>query len=132
MIHDTNVKADTFKQRWSSLVPKIRDRYPNLSDQDLSDINGDLDKLVAKVSEKHGQSKAEIMNDLTTLISGPEKTVAGNTGSKMGSGSSDQYQQKEGFPKQGVEQKQGQKPDFGSEGSVKEGSEREESTGKKR
>ena len=96
MIHDTNLKADTFKQRWSSLVPKIRDRYPNLSDQDLSDINGDLDKLVAKVSEKHGQNKAEIMNDLTTLISGPEKTVAGNTGSTF------------------------------------QGSEREESTGKKR
>ena len=79
MIHDTKMRADTFKQQWSSLVPKIRDRYPNLSDQDLQEINGDLDKLVAKVSEKHGETKAEVMNDLTTLITPPEKTVAGNT-----------------------------------------------------
>lgn len=112
MIHDTNLRADSFKQQWSSLVPKIRDRYPNLSDQDVLEINGDLDKLVAKVVEKHGQTKAEIMNDLTTLITPPEKTVAGSTGSK-------QYQPQEGFKKDG----------FVNEGSE---SEKVESTSKKR
>ena len=100
MIHDTNVRPDTLKQQWSSLVPKIRDRYPNLSDQDLLEINGDLDKLVAKISEKHGQSKSEIINDLTTLITPPEKTVVG-TGSKVGT--SQQFSQKEGFKKEGSE-----------------------------
>jgi uncharacterized protein YjbJ (UPF0337 family) len=114
MIHDTNVRPDTLKQQWSSLVPKIRDRYPNLSDQDLLEINGDLDKLVAKISEKHGQSKSEIMNDLTTLITPPEKTVAGNTGSKVGT--SQQFQQKEGFKK---------------EDSEKVGFDKEQPTGKK-
>ncbi len=113
MIYETNLRIDTFKQQWSSLVPKIRDRYPNLSDQDVLEINGDLDKLVAKVVEKHGQTKAEIMNDLTTLITPPEKTVAGNTGSKQ-------------FQPQGGSQ------GFKKDGFVKEGSEKEESTSKKR
>jgi len=124
MIHDTNVRVDTLKQQWTGLVPKIRDRYPNLSDQDLLEINGDLDKLVAKVSEKHGQTKAEIMNDLTTLITPPEKTVVGSTGSKAGSsqqykqnGGSEQFRQKEGFQK---------------ESSDKVGFDKQESTGKKR
>lgn len=124
MIHDTNVRADTLKQQWTSLVPKIRDRYPNLSDQDLLEINGDLDKLVAKVSEKHGQTKAEIMNDLTTLITPPEKTVVGNTGSKAGS--SQQYQQKGGSEQ--FQQKEG----FQTESSDKVGFDKQESTGKKR
>lgn len=76
----------------------------------MLEISGDLDKLVAKAVEKHGQTKAEIMNDLTTLITPPEKTVAGSNGSK-------QYQPQEGFKKDVF---------------VKEGSEKEETTSKKR
>lgn len=80
MIHNM-VQPETLKEQWSGLVPKIRDRWPNLTDQDLDEINGDLNKLVAKISEKHGQNKVEVMNDLTTLITPPEKTT---TGGKVG------------------------------------------------
>lgn len=77
MLHNVAVTPDTLKDHWSVLVPEIKDRWPKLTDEELQAINGDLDRFVAKIDEKYGQTKAEVMNELTTLLTPAEKTDVG-------------------------------------------------------
>ena len=62
------IEHDSFKENWSLLVPKIRDRWPALTDSDISEIDGDLDRLAQKVSARYALTRSELLEELTTLL----------------------------------------------------------------
>ncbi len=78
------ITPETLKEQWSALLPRVKDRWPKLTDQDLREINGDLDKLVSKLDATYGLKKADAMNDLTTLLQPAEKVAVGKPGEKQG------------------------------------------------
>lgn len=46
-------KPEMIRDHWTTLQPKLRVVWPNLSEQDVQAINGDAELLVTKVREKY-------------------------------------------------------------------------------
>lgn len=61
------MEPDSFKQNWAMLIPKIRDRWPRLTEEDVAAIDGDIDALASRVHERYGWDRAAVMNELTQL-----------------------------------------------------------------
>jgi uncharacterized protein YjbJ (UPF0337 family) len=65
------IRAELFKEQWVHVSPKIRDLFPKLTEQDLGEINGNMDALVAKVNEKYGLKREDILNQIAPLLAVP-------------------------------------------------------------
>ena len=68
MAHD-----DALKAKWSSLLPKFKDRWPTVTEQEWQAVDGDLELLLKKVGEHYpALSRTEILRELTPLLERPE------------------------------------------------------------
>lgn len=53
-----------FESQWAQLRGVIRDKWSNLSEEDLREINGQYDSFVNKIQQKYGLSKEEVQEQL--------------------------------------------------------------------
>ena len=68
MAHDEALAA-----RWPSLLPKFKDRWPKVTDQEWQAVRGDVEMLVKKVGERYpALSRTETLEELTPLLERPE------------------------------------------------------------
>ncbi len=67
-------KPETLRDHWTTLQPKIRMVWPNLSEQDVQAINGDAEVLVTKVHEKYEINREDIFSKLAQYL--PVQPVA--------------------------------------------------------
>jgi hypothetical protein len=68
MAHDEALKA-----RWTTLLPKFKDRWPTVTAGEWQEVNGDLELLLKKVGEHYpALSRTEILRELTPLLERPE------------------------------------------------------------
>ena len=56
------------KNNWDRFRPIVKAEWPKLSDVDLEQIAGDKDELVARIQEKHLQSRDHILKTLDKMI----------------------------------------------------------------
>ena len=62
-------KPEMIREHWTTLQPKLREVWPNLSEQDVQAINGDAELLVTKVREKYNSiNRDEIFSKLVTYL----------------------------------------------------------------
>lgn len=62
-------KPEMIREHWTTLQPKLREVWPNLSEQDVQAINGDAELLVTKVRGKYNSiNRDEIFNKLATYL----------------------------------------------------------------
>ena len=61
------MEPDSFKQHWPMLIPKIRDRWPRLTEEDVAAIDGSLEALADRIYDRYGWDRAAVMNELTQL-----------------------------------------------------------------
>ncbi len=59
---------DVFKGAWKQLKGNVKKQWGKLTDDDLSEINGNKDILVGKLQERYGYSKAEAQRHVDTFI----------------------------------------------------------------
>jgi len=59
---------ETIKEHWTTLKPKVRELWPNLTELDVQAINGDGELLVTKVREKYGIVREDIFNKLAPYL----------------------------------------------------------------
>lgn len=69
-------RPELFKEQWTEISPKIREVFPNLTAQDVQEINGNIDVLVAKVSEKNQMKREEILAQVTPLLKTPAEKAS--------------------------------------------------------
>lgn len=50
---------DTVKGNWKQLSGKVRERWGELTDDEIEQVRGDRDQLVGKIQERYGVSKEE-------------------------------------------------------------------------
>ena len=62
------ITPGTIKEHWTTLKPKVRELWPNLTDLDVQAINGDGELLVTKVREKNAIAREEIFNKLAPYL----------------------------------------------------------------
>lgn len=61
------MNRDTLKGRWLQLKGRIRERWGDLTDDDMDRIAGNWDQLVGKIVERYGHVREEIERDLERL-----------------------------------------------------------------
>jgi uncharacterized protein YjbJ (UPF0337 family) len=56
------------KGNWNELKGKLKQKYADLSDDDLSYVEGKEDELFGKLQKKLGKSKEDIAGEIKKLI----------------------------------------------------------------
>lgn len=77
MIRNELIRPEVFKQQWSKVQPKVRELWPNLTDQDLQAVNGDLELFIGKVRDKYHIDREDVLTRLQpyfTTVAGADKT----------------------------------------------------------
>lgn len=49
-----------FKGKWNQLKGEAQKQWGKLTDDDLTEVEGDYNKLVGKVQERHGDNKEKV------------------------------------------------------------------------
>jgi uncharacterized protein YjbJ (UPF0337 family) len=56
-----------FRGNWNELKGKLKQKYANLTDDDLTFAAGKDDELLGKLQKKIGKSRQEIINEIKSL-----------------------------------------------------------------
>ena len=56
-----------FKGNWNQVKGKLKQKYGNLTDDDLTYIEGSEDELLGKLQEKTGKTKVQLLSELNDL-----------------------------------------------------------------
>jgi len=58
------MNADALKGRWKQLTGRVRQHWGRLTDDDITQINGDREVLLGKIQELYGRSREEAEAEL--------------------------------------------------------------------
>ena len=61
---------DTVKGQWRQFTPKVKQKWGQLTDDDLTVINGQKDQLVGKLQERYGYTEEEAEEELEDFLAG--------------------------------------------------------------
>ena len=59
-----NMDNRTLKGEWNQLKNTVKQKWADLTDDDLNHIEGDRDRLVGRVQERYGHSRADAERDV--------------------------------------------------------------------
>ena len=71
---------DVFKGKWMQFKGQIKEKWGQLTDDDLDTIAGQRDQLVGRIQERYGLAKDEVNRQLDALIA-TEKPYRAGAGS---------------------------------------------------
>ncbi|WP_227429173.1 CsbD family protein [Psychrobacter sp. I-STPA6b] len=54
------MNKDTLQGEWKQLKGSVKQKWADLTDDDLAHVEGSRDKLVGKIQERYGQLKDEV------------------------------------------------------------------------
>jgi uncharacterized protein YjbJ (UPF0337 family) len=69
------LNAKTLEGDWNQIKGKLRQRWEQLSDNDLSGFHGDVDELVGIVQHRTGESREAVAEYLEQLTRGTGRTI---------------------------------------------------------
>lgn len=61
---DTNLNSQTLRGEWNQLKGSVKQKWADLTEDDLTHIEGDRDKLVGRVQERYGHSREDAERDV--------------------------------------------------------------------
>ena len=56
-----------FKGKWNQIKGEVKKKWGQLTDDDLTEVEGDYNKLAGKVQERHGDSKEQVKDWIDKL-----------------------------------------------------------------
>ena len=59
---------DRIEGNWKQMRGRIRERWGDLTDDDLEEIRGKKDRLVGKLQERYGKTKDAVERELDELL----------------------------------------------------------------
>jgi uncharacterized protein YjbJ (UPF0337 family) len=62
------MNKDMFESQWAQIKTFLRDKWPNLTDEDLRLINGRYDQLIARLQQRYGYTKEEAEDQLRRWV----------------------------------------------------------------
>ena len=68
---------DVFKGKWMQFKGQIKEKWGQLTDDDLDTIAGQRDQLVGRIQERYGLAKDEVNRQLDALIATEQPYRAG-------------------------------------------------------
>ena len=55
---------EMFKGRWTEMKGKVKERWGQLTDDEITQTQGNLDQLAGKIQQKYGGTKEDIRRQL--------------------------------------------------------------------
>jgi uncharacterized protein YjbJ (UPF0337 family) len=75
----TLMNDDVFKGKWLQFKGQIKEKWGQLTDDDLDQVSGQRDQLVGRIQERYGLAKDEVNRQLDDLIATePRRAGAGS------------------------------------------------------
>ncbi|MEX0713270.1 MAG: CsbD family protein [Pirellulales bacterium] len=65
------LNAQEIQGHWDTLRGKVKEKWGQLTDDDLQIVGGNVDQLVGRIQQKTGQQRREIESFLNDLLSQP-------------------------------------------------------------
>lgn len=59
---------DIIKGKWTQLTGSVKEKWGELTDDDLTQIEGEQDKLAGKLQEKYGWTKEEAHEQINSFF----------------------------------------------------------------
>ena len=69
------MQSDVVKHKWERIREQTKQWWAELTDEDLMDVDGDRDKLIALIRRKYGYSQEEAAEELERRLSEYERFV---------------------------------------------------------
>ena len=63
-MNDNNMNSQTLKGNWNQMKGAVKQKWADLTDDDMMHIEGDRDKLVGRVQERYGHSREDAERDV--------------------------------------------------------------------
>jgi uncharacterized protein YjbJ (UPF0337 family) len=61
------VNRDTFEGKWHELKGKIKAKWGDLTDDDFTEAEGNMEAMAGKIQQRYGGSRDQIRRDLDNL-----------------------------------------------------------------
>lgn len=78
------LNAQEIRGQWDKLRGKIKQKWGQLTDDDLQIVGGNVDELVGRIHEKTGMAREQIEHFISELASGTSQTVEHARDAAMG------------------------------------------------
>ena len=65
------MNRDILKGKWTQLKGGIRTRWGKLTDDDLTQVEGEAEKLIGKLQERYGYRREEAERELDDFLNAP-------------------------------------------------------------
>jgi uncharacterized protein YjbJ (UPF0337 family) len=62
------MNADILKSRWNQVKGDIRSKWGKLTDDDVTQIQGDTEKMIGKLQERYGLKREQAERDLNDFL----------------------------------------------------------------
>ena len=64
------MNSDILEGKWNQVKRKVRQKWGDLTDDDLTRIAGKRDELIGLIQERYGRSRAEAEREVNEFLSG--------------------------------------------------------------
>ena len=74
------INAQELQGQWNQLQGKVKEKWGQLTDDDLNIGNGNIDQLVGKIQQRTGEGREAVEKFLSELTSGGSSAIANAAG----------------------------------------------------
>jgi len=67
------MNSDILKGKWTQVKGEIRSKWGKLTDDDLTQIEGETEKMIGKLQERYGYGRQQAEKQLNDFLNAPQK-----------------------------------------------------------
>jgi uncharacterized protein YjbJ (UPF0337 family) len=67
------MNRDILRGKWNEMKGSVRSKWGKLTDNDMAEIHGDVEKMIGKLQERYGYKREQAEKELNEFMNTQEK-----------------------------------------------------------
>jgi len=67
------MNTDILKGKWTQVKGEMRSRWGKLTDDDMTQVQGDAEKMLGKLQERYGYTREQAERELNDFLNSPKQ-----------------------------------------------------------